>query len=117
MSDTTRPSPGRPRSPADPAPASPCKAKRPPPAPPSARIATCWLITAVAALSLAGVYIAGGQPQIEGALLLVALGSLGIGFILLARKLLPGSEVTGPRHDMGSSLEAQEAVETSFAAG
>jgi ubiquinol-cytochrome c reductase iron-sulfur subunit len=81
------------------------------------RIAAWWLITAVAALSLAGVYIAGGQPQVEGALLLVAFGSLGVGFILLARKLLPGSEVTAPRHDLGSSLEAQEAVEASFARG
>src|ERR1017187_6713572 len=81
------------------------------------RIATCWFITAVAALSLAGVYIAGGQPQAEGALLLVAFGSLGVGFIVLARELLPGSDVTAPRHGMGSSLEAQEAVETSFARG
>jgi ubiquinol-cytochrome c reductase iron-sulfur subunit len=81
------------------------------------RIATCWAITAVAALALAGVYIAGGQPQAEGSLLFVAFGSLGVGFILLARELLPGSEVTGPRHDMGSSVEAQEAVEASFARG
>ena len=81
------------------------------------RIAVCWAITAASALSLAGVYIAGGQPQAEGALLAVAFGSLGIGFILLARELLPGSEVTGPRHDMGSSPEAQEAVEDSLARG
>jgi ubiquinol-cytochrome c reductase iron-sulfur subunit len=47
----------------------------------------------------------------------VAFGSLGVGFILLARKLLPGSEVTAPRHAMGSSLEAREAVESSFARG
>ncbi len=81
------------------------------------RIAVCWAITAASALSLAGVYIAGGQPQVEGALLALAFGSLGIGFILLARELLPGSEVTGPRHDMGSSPEAQEAVEDSLARG
>jgi ubiquinol-cytochrome c reductase iron-sulfur subunit len=80
-------------------------------------IAMCWAICALSALALAGVYIGGGQPQAEGALLLVAFGSLGTGFILLARQLLPGSEVTAPRHDMGSSLAAQEAVETSFARG
>jgi ubiquinol-cytochrome c reductase iron-sulfur subunit len=81
------------------------------------RIAVCWGITAIAALALAGVYIAGGQPQAEGGLLLAAFGSLGIGFILLARQLLPGSEVTAPRHAEGSSVEAQEAVEDSFARG
>ena len=71
----------------------------------------------MAALGLAGVYVAGGQPQAEGALLLVAFGSLGIGFILLARQLLPGSEVTAARHDPAPSAAEQDAVETSFARG
>jgi len=36
------------------------------------RIATYWAITGLAALGLAAVYLAGGQPQVEGTLLFVA---------------------------------------------
>jgi ubiquinol-cytochrome c reductase iron-sulfur subunit len=81
------------------------------------RIATYWGISGLAALSLAGVYLAGGQPQVEGTLLFVALGSLGLGFVVLARYLLPGNEVTGEREEMGSSDAEREAVEASFERG
>jgi ubiquinol-cytochrome c reductase iron-sulfur subunit len=81
------------------------------------RIATYWAITGLAALGLAGVYLAGGQPQVEGTLLFVALGSLGLGFVVLARYLLPGSEVTGEREEMGSTEAEREAVEASFERG
>lgn len=81
------------------------------------RIATCWAVTAVAALALAGVYIAGGQPQLEGALLLVSLGSLGAGFILLARDLLPGLDVTGSRGEHESSQADRDAAEAAFERG
>jgi ubiquinol-cytochrome c reductase iron-sulfur subunit len=81
------------------------------------RIATYWAITGLSALGLAGVYLAGGQPQVEGTLLFVALGSLGLGFVVLARYLLPGNEVTGDREEMGSSPAEREAVEASFERG
>ena len=81
------------------------------------RIAVYWGITTVAALVLAGVYIAGGQPQLEGLLLMIALGSLGLGFVVFARDLLPGSEVTGPRHAMASSAADRQAALESFEQG
>ncbi|HEX3540416.1 MAG TPA: Rieske 2Fe-2S domain-containing protein [Acidimicrobiales bacterium] len=81
------------------------------------RIALYWAITTIAALGLAGVYIAGGQPQLEGLLLMIALGSLGLGFVVFARDLLPGNEVTGPRHDMASTEEAREEAEEAFERG
>lgn len=81
------------------------------------RIATYWGISGLAALGLAGVYLAGGQPQVEGALLFVALGSLGLGFVMLARHLLPGNDVTGEREEMGSSEAEREAVGASFERG
>ena len=81
------------------------------------RIAACWAVTAAVALALAGVYIAGGQPQLEGALLAVSLGALGVGFILLARDLLPGREVTASRGEHASSEADREAVEKALERG
>lgn len=81
------------------------------------RIALYWAITTVAALLLAGVYITGGQPQLEGLLLMIALGSLGVGFVVFARDLLPGSEVTAERGTLESSEDEREAAEASFERG
>jgi len=81
------------------------------------RIALYWAITTLAALALAGVYLAGGQPQLEGLLLMIALGTLGLGFVVFARDLLPGSEVTGPRHELGSSEDERMGAEESFERG
>ena len=44
-------------------------------------------ITALAALGLAVLYALGGQDQLEGVLLALALGGLGYGFVVSARKL------------------------------
>ena len=46
-------------------------------------------ITALASIGLAVTYARGGQEQIEGALLAVALGGLGFGFVQVAKHLLP----------------------------
>jgi ubiquinol-cytochrome c reductase iron-sulfur subunit len=81
------------------------------------RIATYWAISGLAALALAGLYIAGGQPQLEGALLVVALGGLGLGFVVVARDLLPGRDVTGSRGEMASTGAEQEAAGASFERG
>jgi ubiquinol-cytochrome c reductase iron-sulfur subunit len=81
------------------------------------RIAILWGITGLAALGLAAVYLAGGQPQVEGTLLAIALGSLGLGFVVLARDLLPGSDVTGHRGELGSSEAERDAMQASFVRG
>ncbi len=81
------------------------------------RIALYWAVTTVAALVLAGVYLAGGQPQLEGLLLMIALGSLGLGFVVFARDLLPGNEQTAPRGDHHSSTADREAVDEAFERG
>ena len=81
------------------------------------RIGLCWAVTAISALALAGVYIAGGQPQLEGAFLCLSLAMLGLGFVVLARDLLPGLDVTGSRGKVGSSEADREAVIESFDRG
>ncbi len=76
-----------------------------------------WGITTLAALILAGVYLAGGQPQVEGLLLMIALGSLGLGFVVFARDLVPGSEQTAPRHPEPSSPTQRAATDAAFERG
>ncbi len=75
------------------------------------RIAVALVISTVAALGLAAVYVGGGQAQAEGTLLMVSLGALGVAVILWARLLVPGPEITDDRGELGSPTETAEAVE------
>jgi quinol---cytochrome c reductase iron-sulfur subunit len=52
-------------------------------------VTIAFAVSILAALGLAAVYIAGGQTQAEGALLLVALGGIGVGLLVWATRLLP----------------------------
>ena len=61
------------------------------------RIALLLLASTLAALGLAAVYVAGGQPQAEGALLGLALLGIGIALILWARGLSAEGPVVGER--------------------
>lgn len=73
------------------------------------RIVLAFLASTVAALALAGVYVAGGHPQAEGVLLFVALGGLGVGSVLWARQIDDGP-VTDDRGPLAGSEGDQEAV-------
>ena len=68
-------------------------------------VAGLLLATTAAALGLVVVYVRGGQPQLEGALLLVALGSLGIAVVWWATRLMPDEEAVEPRPTIASSEE------------
>ena len=74
------------------------------------RIAGLLLGATVAALALAGVYVAGGQPQAEGALLGISLGGIGVALILWARGLTTEGTVVGDRGRLTDPAES-EAVE------
>ena len=89
----------------------------PPERPPSAEqrravrtIAICFALSTLAGLGLFVVYIAGGQTQIEGVLLAVALGGLGIGAAIWGEKLLDASEVVEERYELSSGPEARQAL-------
>jgi len=75
------------------------------------RIAILLLAATAAALGLAGVYIAGGQPQAEGALLGISLGGIGMALILWARGLSTEGTVMGDRGTLAGEDEDVEAVE------
>jgi ubiquinol-cytochrome c reductase iron-sulfur subunit len=56
----------------------------------STRAVTVSLVaSALSSLGLAAVYLAGGQPQAEGALLAVSLGGIGFALVLIAKRFLP----------------------------
>ena len=69
------------------------------------RIAVLLVVSTLAALGLAGVYIVGGQPQAEGALLGVSLTGVGVALILWARGLSTEGTVVG---DRGSLADAED---------
>ena len=77
-------------------------------------VAIALVVATLAAGGLAGVYIAGGQPQAEGALLFVSLAGIGVALVLWAKRLLPEGEVTEPRGDLPSSEADREAVDTAL---
>lgn len=75
------------------------------------RIAVLLILSTLAALGLAVVYVAGGQPQLEGALLGVSLTGIGVALILWARGLSTEGEVMAERGRLGGEEEDEEAVE------
>ena len=82
------------------------------------RIAIGFGITAVASLGLAVVYfVLGGQEQLEGSLLAIALGGLGYGFVQVAKYLLPQGPYVEEREVLPSSDEDTAAFAADFERG
>jgi quinol---cytochrome c reductase iron-sulfur subunit len=66
-------------------------------------IALLFMVAMLTGLVLLGVYLAGGQTQLEGVLLSLCLGSIGIGMILWSQRLLPGGLREEPRHPVAAA--------------
>jgi ubiquinol-cytochrome c reductase iron-sulfur subunit len=66
--------------------------------------------TGLSGIALLVVYALGGQTQVEGILLAICLGGLGVGIVLWAQELMSGELRVEPRHPMGGGREASEAV-------
>lgn len=82
-----------------------------------AGIAIAFVVSALGSLGLTVVYAAGGQPQLEGALLGLSLGGLAAGLGLWAKKLLPSGPFTQERdvsyEDVADRTEMEEDFEES----
>jgi ubiquinol-cytochrome c reductase iron-sulfur subunit len=81
------------------------------------QVGAAFGVTTLSALGLAAVYIRGGNPQLEGALLALALGGLGIGFILWGKLLLPHAEITEERKPLASTPEVLEGFDVALERG
>ena len=58
-----------------------------------------------AAVGLAVVYSAGGQPQVEGVLLAIALGGIGVGLVSWAKRFMPDDVAVEARGTVASADE------------
>jgi ubiquinol-cytochrome c reductase iron-sulfur subunit len=84
---------------------------------PSRLVAALFAIAALAGVALLVVYWVGGQTQLEGAFLGLALGGIGVGLIVWAKELLPARLMTEPRSIGGSGPEARDAAEETLGEG
>lgn len=73
---------------------------------PELPVAVALVLSTLAGLGLTVVYVLGGHPQVEGALLAVALGGLGGALIAWGKGLLPEEELVEPR-ERGPSPEPE----------
>jgi ubiquinol-cytochrome c reductase iron-sulfur subunit len=80
-------------------------------------IALAFVASFAGSAGLATVYALGGQPQLEGALLFVALGGLSIGLILWAKRLMPSEQHVEPRPALLGEATERLAAEESFEEG
>jgi ubiquinol-cytochrome c reductase iron-sulfur subunit len=80
-------------------------------------VASGFLVSTAGAIGLAVVYWQGGQPQLEGLFLALALGGLGLGLILWAKRFMPHEPVVEERHPIGSSEEEVAAFRAEFEQG
>src|SRR5918999_1353020 len=81
------------------------------------QVAVAFGVSALASLGLAVVYWNGGQNQVEGILLAIALGGLGYGFVVVARRLLPQGPYTEEREVLPSEADDVSAFETDLERG
>ncbi|MGH2788338.1 MAG: Rieske 2Fe-2S domain-containing protein [Actinomycetota bacterium] len=80
-------------------------------------IAASFAVSALASVAVAIVYAFGGQVQLEGALLGVALGGLAVGLIQWAKEMMPGGHYVQERERSLGQPSAQVEVEDSFVEG
>lgn len=80
-------------------------------------IGVAFVLSTIASIGLMVVYIAGGQVQLEGILIAIALGGLGFGLIVWGKDLLPGGADVQQRRDLASAPSDQEGLEDDFEEG
>lgn len=68
-------------------------------------VGVCLVLSAIASVGLVAVFLLGGQPQVEGILLAVALGGLGAGIVVWAIRLLEAPVDVEERHPLASPEE------------
>jgi ubiquinol-cytochrome c reductase iron-sulfur subunit len=81
------------------------------------QVAVAFGASALASVGLAIVYWQGGQNQVEGVLLAVALGGIGYGFVVVARRLLPQGPYVEEREVLPSTDVQVSAFETDLERG
>jgi ubiquinol-cytochrome c reductase iron-sulfur subunit len=79
--------------------------------------AALFIVSILAGIGLAIVYWRGGQVQLEGILLALALGGFGGGMVLWAKRFMPAGPEVEPRGRMGSTEDEIAAFAADFDVG
>ncbi len=80
-------------------------------------VAGAFVVSILGALGLGVVYIVGGQTQLEGIFLFLALGGIGAGLIGWAKRFMPTDEATEDRGRLESTEDEVAAFTADFEAG
>ena len=80
-------------------------------------MATSFLVSAAGAVALAIVYMTGGNPQLEGTFLALALAGLAVGFVMWANHLMPRGPFVDDRHDPEATEAEMDELEADVERG
>ncbi len=81
------------------------------------RVAALFVLSSASAVALTVVYWSGGQPQLEGLFLGLALAGVACGFVVWGNRLLPQGPFVDERHEMASDETEVEEMEDDFGQG
>jgi ubiquinol-cytochrome c reductase iron-sulfur subunit len=76
--------------------------------------AICFLVAILAAIGLFVVYVQGGQVQLEGTLLFVAFGAVGLGLAIWVKRIVGPRQIVEARDTMRSSQAARDEFERAY---
>ena len=79
--------------------------------------ALAFAVSMVSGVALAVVYWTGGQAQLEGIFLALALGGIGVGMVQWAKRFLPAGPEVEPRGRLASTEEEIDALRDDFQSG
>jgi ubiquinol-cytochrome c reductase iron-sulfur subunit len=74
-------------------------------------VLACFGISMLTGVALLVVYVLGGQTQVEGILLTLCLGGIGVGIVIWAQRLMPARIHIEPRGSVATTPEEMEAFE------
>ncbi|MFN2593326.1 MAG: hypothetical protein ABR579_00355, partial [Actinomycetota bacterium] len=74
-------------------------------------IVVALLVSMAASVGLLVLYVRGGQPQLEGALIAIALGGIAFALIVWAHRLMPGGHFVQEREPHRSSPSERRALD------
>jgi ubiquinol-cytochrome c reductase iron-sulfur subunit len=81
----------------------------------AARLAAiCFLVAILAAIGLFVVYVRGGQVQLEGLLLFIAFGAVGLGIGIWVKRIVGPRQIVEDRYEMRSPQEARDEFERAY---
>ncbi|HEY3209366.1 MAG TPA: Rieske 2Fe-2S domain-containing protein [Actinomycetota bacterium] len=80
-------------------------------------MAVAFAVSAVASAGLWVTYWRGGQPQVEGVLIALALGGLAVGLVLWAKDFLPAGGLVEEREPLASTPAERRAFQRDFERG